>query len=112
MITTPDLYRQAGRLHTSKDKEVDWKELRKTENKVDRNVRQLAKALGLGANHDQVDRCKQAMSTQDRPPPSVKLFFKDYKKLKDDDKIPPKRMVCGATEGPLHRASILLDKLI
>jgi hypothetical protein len=112
VVTTPDDYRKAAAVHIGKDKEVQWSELAKVEKEVDCNVRQLLKIFKVGEAHGQEARCKEALITEDRPPPGVRFCFKDHKVLKEGEVVPPTRMVCGATEGPLHRGSILADKIL
>jgi hypothetical protein len=86
--------------------------VRKVEKDVDEHVEQLGKIFSMGASHGQEDRCRQAMFSDDRPPPGVRFMYKDHKKLKNGEVFPPTRMVCNATEGPVHRASIMIDSLV
>jgi hypothetical protein len=112
VVTTPEIYKRAAMIHINKDHEIKWEELSKVEKEIDRHVRQMVRIFDVGSTHNQVGRCKQALVTEDRPPPNVKFYFKDHKEVKEGEECPATRMVCGAVEGPLHRASILLDKII
>jgi hypothetical protein len=96
----------------NKDKVVDWVDLAVAEADVDRHTTTFVKIFRIGETHKHLNRCKQALTTKDRPPPAAKFLFKDHKKIKEGEIIPPTRPMVSATEGPLHRASIVADKIL
>ena len=108
-VSTPDIYKEAAKIHLDKDLEITWDKLKPTETLINRHVLQLAKAFRLGSTHNQEDRMKKALRAVDTPPPTTYLLWKDHEVY---EVFPPVRPVCGAKVGPLVRASELASTIL
>ena len=72
-------YMAAGGKHTKEDIEVDEKELRGIERKVNAAVLLFIKIFKMGEGADQVERHRANLITHSRNPSSMKLLHKDNK---------------------------------
>ena len=110
VVCLPETYLEAGRVHTSKDQQVEWSELPTTETKVNRHTRALTKIINLGASHNgQEQRIAGATKSVDSPAPPLYLMWKDHKQY---ETVPPTRPVCSGVVGPLARASELSSLIL
>ena len=66
-VSTPEIYKEAAKVHLNKDKGIPWKNLKPTETLVKRHVLQLVKALIMGSAHNQGDRIEKTMRTPHHP---------------------------------------------
>ena len=67
VICTPDDYKQAARVHTSKDMEVEWSILEPTITRMNRTAKAVVRMfrVGQGGSQSQRDRINKAVITQD-----------------------------------------------
>ena len=68
----PSTYLKAGLVHTSKDEQVEWSELPKVEQLINRHMRALGRILNLGTSHPgQAQRLQGALLSEESPAPHL-----------------------------------------
>ena len=107
-LMTKDTYREAAKEHIDKDEEVEWKQVKKTEDTANRIAKSMGRILRMGQARNQIYGMMKALITKDSAPPKVNFFIKDHKQTKEGRRCPPTRPVCSAVEGPISRLQELV----
>ena len=70
-LMSKDLYREAAKEHIDKDEEVEWRQVKKTEDAANRISRSIGKIFRMGKARNQVDSMIRTLITKDRAPPKI-----------------------------------------
>ena len=112
-------YKEAVKVHTKDDKSVDWKTVQKIESNMNEHLKAFNRMLNVGSKPDQhgntqEDRVNKASISTNVPPPPLYILRKDHKNVPPDqeNKGPPGRPVCSASDAPNSRFSHFLSKII
>ena len=79
IVTTPDMYIEMGKEHTTKDREIDWPEMRKMEKIVSSHSVAWASMWNCGEDHNHQDRVLKSKNTRSGNQANLTLLFKDHK---------------------------------
>ena len=80
VVCSPATYMEAIEKHTGQDREVCEKDLRDTENRVNRHMRMLHRVTGMGEDHPNLEhKLAGAVTNQDVGAPSLYVMWKDHK---------------------------------
>ena len=113
VVSTLKSYEEQGKVHTSKDKETNLKEVLLMQRKLTSHSRALCNAFGAGKNHG--DRNSQRVwdnvSSRSGTVPLLHLMPKLHKKYYENGN-PQTRPVVGASSGMTTRASEVLCDVI
>ena len=113
VVSTLKSYEEQGKVHTSKDKETNLKEVLLMQRKLTSHSRALCNAFGAGKNHG--DRNSQRVwdnvSSRSGTVPLLHLMPKLHKKYYENGN-PQTRPVVGASSGMTMRASEVLCDVI
>ena len=111
-ILSVEEYKKAALKHLEKDSVVEWEEVEKTENLLNRHSKDLQRIFCIGAVHGHEGRMQKAYKAVDLATPTTYFLVKDHKKAVEGEVVPPTRPVCGAQDGPNSRISSLLSILL
>ena len=97
VIMTREQYIAAGLLHTKKDKEISWKEVRYLQNQTNDHVWWLSEIIGYSEKKDK-KRMKENLIDHGYEVPTMKILVKDHKEWSQDSgkEIPTRPVVDGA----------------
>ena len=111
VLCPPEVYKEAAKVHTSKDEVVSWDTLAPTIQTMNRTAKALVRMFRIGQDgtSSQRERINKAVITPDTAPPGVNFLWKTHK---DYTTIPPTRPVCDASQGPLARSSNLVTTIL
>ena len=97
--------------HTSGDQVVAIDEVDNAEKKMTGVAFQMARALRMGAGHDQEEKIRQNLKSEFVEIPKLTAKIKDHKEVVDGDPVKV-RPVCGAVEAPCGQLSNILSEVV
>ena len=112
-----ETYLAAMVTHTNPDPEISWDDHSKLESSLNASTIQTARILMVGAKWKHWSRVKSAVTSHDGPIPLLSGLPKTHKDLshlpkEEQDRGPPVRPVCGASESNNGPLSDLLSQII
>jgi hypothetical protein len=116
-LNTRENYIESMRPHTEEDPELSWEEHGKLESELNACTIQFARVLRVGAMWRHWPRVKSAVTSHHGPVPLLSGYPKTHKDLshlplEEQEKGPPVRPVCSASESNNGPLSDLLSQVI
>ena len=107
-VMTKKQYLAAGRLHTSNDREISWKQVKYLQNQVNNHTWWLSEILGYSLNKDK-DRMQENLIDHGMEVPEMKLLIKDHKKWSpgSGESVPSRPVVNGRGGYNTHLSEII-----
>ena len=110
------LYKEAALVHIKDEEVINVEQVGEIETTMNRHAMQIVKAMKMGTVHGgengEEDRIRKAFRSSGGRPGPVQFLIKDHKGIKENEKIPPTRLVCSANGGPTSRLSNLLTIML
>jgi len=98
-VLSKDQYLESGNLHTSKDREIQWKEVKYLQSQLNSHVWWLANILKYGEKTDP-SRMLRNIQHHSLEVPEMSLLIKDHKKWNQESNEPvPSRPVVSGEQG-------------
>ena len=111
-VDTPQNYEEAVAEHTRADAEVGKEKVRQVETRMNQHMKQFNKMFRVGSEHEHERRVEMATHSTNTPAPPLYGLRKDHKATVDEERGPPVRPVCGATQAPNSRLSNFLSRIV
>ena len=109
-IMTKEQYQEAGSVHTSEDKRIDWNTVSKLQRNVNSHVWWLAQIVGYSKNKDQ-KRMMTNLQDYGREVPEMVLLCKDHKKWNSNSPVPTRPVISGNKGINTHLSELLSELL-
>ena len=112
-VMTRESYRVAGMLHTKKDREVGWGEIKESQKELNGHVSMVLKTFKVGYNWGHSMRIRETTMGEGLSICPMSLLFKDHKGWSSDSgTAPPTRPVVGGHLGVnMHLSELVSDIL-
>ena len=111
-VLTQQQYLESGKVHTKKDKEISWKEVRYIQTQINSHVWWLSHILGYASKTDPA-RMLRNIQNHHLEVPDMALLIKDHKKWDPSSKTPvPSRPVVSGNSGVNTHLSEMISELL
>ena len=87
-IMKKDSYKKEVEIHAAGDNEIDIKEVKDRENKINHETLHWKKMFNIGKNWKQDLGINSALRSTDCQVPPLTILIKDHKKFRDDGTLP------------------------
>ena len=109
-LDTPQNYAKAVSKHTQGDKLANPGEVKGAESKLNTQSKLWAKVLNVGANNDQLSRCKASLTSRYKPIPVLSGLRKDHKEGHDPVEGPQSGLSVEHVMLPMLHLGTSLDR--
>ena len=79
LVTTPEEYLKMGEVHTEKDKEITWEEVKDLEKEIGAHTTAWSLIWNVGQDHNHTDRIIKSKVTRSGSQANLNLLYKDHK---------------------------------
>ena len=112
-VMTGDTYREAGMMHTTRDVQVGWMDIRDSQRELNGHVSMLIKIFKIGSYWKHEMRVRETMMGEGQAVCPLNLLYKDHKGWSPQmGTVPPTRPVAGGHLGiNMHISEIVSDIL-
>ena len=112
-VMSGETYKEAGMMHTTRDVQVGWREVRDSQRELNGHVSMLIKIFKIGSYWKHEMRIRETMMGEGQAVCPLSLLYKDHKGWSPEmGTIPPTRPVAGGHLGiNMHISEIVSDIL-